>query len=159
MKRYLIGVLLGLALTGLACERDSSVTAKTTRRLIPMSSEQRRETLAALSPDQRLDVFLYAATRLEPPILLANEVAADAPGVLPALTSRMTTELDNARFAKLMLVLAAISTTRCSVEHREDILGIVRQGVSRISPEQRTLANQMLIAMERPAKELPPCPR
>jgi hypothetical protein len=71
--------------------------AKQARAILRLPSEQRRQALTQLTPDKQLDVYLYAATRVEPPLILANELAGNRQSILPRVKDRLASEVDERR--------------------------------------------------------------
>lgn len=151
-------VLVSVCSVLLDCSGCADEDTKQARAIIQLSSDQRRQALARLAPDKQLDVYLYAATRVEPPLILANELASNGPSILPHLKARLVSEVDDRRFTQLMLILVAISSSSCSLEKRTDILKIVEQTIPKMEEENRQLANHLLEGITHPAKQLSPCP-
>jgi hypothetical protein len=139
------------------CGGCTDPNAKHARAIIEMSPQQRRQALAELPPDKQLDVYLYAATRVEPPLILANELVANGPSILPQLKGRLASERDERRFTQLMLILVAISAGDCSLEKRRDVLGIVEQAIPKMKEDNKQLAEHLLAAVAHPPRQLPPC--
>ncbi len=158
MNRPAILVLVCVCSLLSGCSGCADANAKQARAIIQLPPEQRRQALVALAPDQQLDVYLYAATRVEPPLILATELASNGPSILPRLKDRLASEVDDRRFTQLMLILVAISASDCSLEKRRDILSVVEQAIPKMKEENRQLANHLLEAVTHPAKQLSPCP-
>jgi hypothetical protein len=146
-----------ISLTLAGCSGCNDAEAKQARGIIQLPSEQRRQALAQLAPDKQLDVYLYAATRTEPPLILAAELASNRPSILPNVKERLAAEVDDRRFVQLMQILVAISASDCSLEKRKDILGIVELALPKMREDNRQQADHLLEAITHPVRQLPPC--
>ncbi len=140
------------------CDRGHNGDAKIARSLIGMSTQQRAEVIRGLPVDEQLDVYLYAGTKIEPPLILANEVSAAGPRILTPLKDRLSAEPDDGRFVKLMLILVSVSANDCSLDKREDILAIVRLRVSKMQSGSRDTAAHLLDLITHPEKPMASCP-
>ncbi len=158
MKGVTALAIVFVSLTFASCDGGPDADVKQARAIVQLPREQRRQALAALPPDKQLDVYLYAATRIEPPVILANELAMNGPSILPHVRDRLASERNDRRFTQLMLILVAISASDCSLEKRTDILGVIEQAIPRMSKADGELANHLLEGITHPLKQLPPCP-
>jgi hypothetical protein len=157
MSRLIISIFLccWLMLFGfLGCTDPET---KQARALVAMPSEQRRRALSELSPNRQLDVYLYAATKVEPGLLLTDELAGNWRAILPGLKERLASETDETRLSPLILILVAISSTQCSLAERSDILTVASQAVAKMSHRRRQLGEEQLRAVAHPGKQLAPC--
>jgi hypothetical protein len=102
-------------------------------------------------------VYLYAATRVEPPLILANELASNGHSILPSVKDRLASEVDDRRFTQLMVILVAVSASDCSLEKRTDILDVIKRAIPRMKEENKQLAIHLLEGITHPVRELPPC--
>jgi hypothetical protein len=158
MNRTTIPLLVCVCSLVSGCKGCADANAKQATEIIQLPPDQRRQALVRLSPDKQLDVYLYAATSVEPPLILANELASNGPPILPLVKDRLAAEVDERRFTQLMMILVAISASDCSLEKRQDILSVVEQAIPKMKEENRQSANHLLEAITHPMKQLPPCP-
>lgn len=152
---FLALVWLSFALAG--CGGSTDFDAEKARTIVQLPADRRPKALAELPLNKQLDVYLYAATKIEPPLVLAKEVASNGPPILPFVRDRLASEADDRRFTQLMLILVAVSASQCSLEKRADILDVVHRAIPRMKEENKETANHLLEAIEHPAKQLPPC--
>jgi hypothetical protein len=139
------------------CERPDPVASQA-RAIVQLPPEQRRKALVELPLDKQLGVYLYAATRVEPPLILAKELASNGPSILPILKDRLASEANDRRFTQLMLILVAVSAGDCSLEKRTDILDTVQRAIPRMNQENQQTANHLLESIVHPERQLAPCP-
>jgi hypothetical protein len=122
-----------------------------------MSAQQRREAFAGLPPNKQLDVYLYAATKVEPGLIFSDDVASNWKSVLPVLKDRLVSEPSEANRLQLMWLLAAISDNYCSLVERKDVLTVAAQTVAGMGEPRKGSAAEPLRKITHPAKQLPPC--
>lgn len=156
MKRRLhsgcaFGVLLAL-ISG--CSDPDRETAW---KIIKMSPEQRIQALSRLAPEKQVDIFVYAYTRIEPPTILAGEVASNWKSTLPVVKQRLTSETDDRILAGMMMILSATSAQYCSLSDREDVLSAASQAANKIGAPYRDLAEKQLEKITHPQNRLSPC--
>lgn len=142
------------ALLLIGCEAPERVV---TLRIIKLPAEQRLAAMSDLPAEKQVDVFLYAQSRVEPPISLAGEVAHNWRSTLPVIRDRLATESREDHLAGLMLALSAISSTFCSVSDRSDVIIAASAAVEKIGPPHRELAEEQLKRVKYPSAVLPPC--
>jgi hypothetical protein len=130
---------------------------KKTREIVKMPHEQREVVLSKLTGEEQIEVYLYAYTRMEPPVILAGEMASNWPSTLPVIAKRLKTEESETSLVGLMMVLSAISSHFCSLETNNDVLEGASQVVTKIKPPYRELADKQLKEMKEPNRQLPLC--
>jgi|SRR5579883_121413 len=157
MKRALLLVLVCLSFALSGCGDSSDPDVERAKAIVRLSADQRQKALVELPLDKQLDVYLYAATKVEPPLVLAKEVASNGPSILLTVKNRLAAEADDRRFTQLMLILVAVSASHCSLEKRSDILDIVQRTIPRMKEENKETASHLLEAIKHPDKQLPPC--
>jgi hypothetical protein len=157
MKRVALLALVWLSFALAGCGHSTDPNVEQAKAIIRLPVNQRPKALAELPLNKQLDVYLYAATRVEPPLVLAKEVASNGPSILPTVRDRLAAEADDRRFTQLMLILVAVSASQCSLEKRADILDVVQRAIPRMKEENRETANHLLEAIKHPEKQLPPC--
>jgi hypothetical protein len=142
-----------------ACPRTArrDPIAERAEAIVHMPSEERRQAVSGLRPDEQLDVYMYAYTKMEPPKVLASEVASSWKTVLPILESRTTSETSSRKLAGLIMIFAAISYNECSLAGQQDVLATTSEAVTKISPPFRKVAEEQLREIAHPTKQLPPC--
>lgn len=118
--------------------------------------EQRRQTLAKLPPETQVDLYVYAATKREPPFLL-GEIAENWKSVLPVVEKRLSTERsDEARY-QLVWLLVAIAENYCFLSDQTDVL----ERASRAANDAGVYSAGALDGLERLRHShnlvLPPC--
>jgi hypothetical protein len=128
-----------------------------TREVIRLPVEERGQALSKFPAEKQLDLYMYAYTRMEPPVILAGEVASNWQTTLPVIKARLSTERYDHSLAGLMMILSAISSQYCSLAKRDDVLAVASQAVNKIEPPYRDLANEQLNQLMHPGKQLPPC--
>jgi len=157
MKRQmaLICSCLGLFLTLISgCSNPDKEAAW---EIIKMPTEQRGPALSRLAPEKQVDVFLYAYTQIEPPRILAGEVASNWKSTLPVVKNRLVSETNPPMLAGLMMILSAVSANYCALSEREDVLTAASQAVNKLGAPYRDLAEKQLKEIAHPEKQLPPC--
>jgi len=127
------------------------------RRIVELSTEQRRAALRALPPEKQLDIDMDAATRFEPPFILAYDIAHNWRSILPLLPSRMTSEADDNKLLEYTNILFAVAIEHCSLANQRNIVAVAEQTVTRIQPPLRAVAEKLLSEITHPTKTLQPC--
>ncbi len=121
-----------------------------------MSALERKQAFASMSPIKQMDVYMAAATKLEPPIPYQGYLGANWKSVLPLVKERLASESDG-RLAVLMPILVIISDNYCSLAERKDVLSLVSQAIPRMGDLYRASAEEDLKRIVHPTKQLPPC--
>lgn len=150
--RFLLGYVLSSAISGCA-NPDKELT----RELLSLPVEQRAQALSKFPAEKQLDLYMYAYNRMEPPVILAGEVARNWQTTLPVIKSRISTEKSDHLLAGLMMILSAMSSQYCSLAKRDDVLAVASQAVSKIGPPYRDLARKQLNEIRHPENQLPSC--
>jgi hypothetical protein len=125
--------------------------------IIKTPQEQRGQALSKLSPEKQVDVFVYADTKIEPPVILAGEVASNWKSTLPVIKQRLVSETDGGTLAGMMMILSAVSAQYCSLSGREDVLSVASQAVDKIDAPYRDLAKKQLREITHPQNQLSRC--
>jgi hypothetical protein len=146
-----LGVLLALIL---GCSNPDKEAAWA---IIRTPSEQRGQALSRLTPEKQVDIFVYADTKIEPPLILAGEVASNWKSTLPIVKQRLASETDSRILAGMMMILSATSSQYCSLSDREDVLSAASQAVNKIGAPYRDLAEKQLKEITQPQNRLSPC--
>lgn len=155
MKPIATWLWFGCALLLLSC--DPPPERSTALRILEMPTEQRLRAMSELPPEKQVDVFLYAYTSVEPPKILAGEVAQNWKVTLPVIKDRLAKESRESYLDGLMLTLSAISARYCSLADRTDVLLVASRAVEKIGPPYRELADEQLARLKQPSADLPPC--
>jgi hypothetical protein len=130
---------------------------KKTREIVKMSHEQREVALSKLTGEEQIEIYLYAYNRMEPPVILAGEMASNWPSTLPVIAKRLKTEESETSLVGLMMILSTISSHFCSLETNNGVLASASYAVTKIRPPYRELADQQLKEMKEPNRQLPQC--
>jgi hypothetical protein len=125
--------------------------------IIKMPPEQRGQALSRLSPEKQINIFVYANTKIEPPLILAGEVASNWKSTLPVVKQRLASETDARTLAGMMMILSVVSANYCSLSNREDVLSAASQAVNKLGEPYRDLAEKQLKEIAHPLNRLPPC--
>ncbi len=157
MKRIKILVLVCVAFLVAGYSGCTDPQMKEAKAIVRMPPTERRQALAALSPERQLDVYVFAASNVEPPLLLAGDIAPHGQLVLPALKRRLASEQNEVRFTQLLLILVAMSAETCSLEQRNDVLDVVRQRIERMTTSNKQLADHLVGQITHPTNKLNPC--
>jgi hypothetical protein len=128
-----------------------------TREIIETPVDKRASVLARFPADKQLDIFMYAYTKMEPPRILAGELASNWRTTLPVVKAHLMTDTDEVTLSGMMMILSAVSSQYCSLEDRSDILTAASQAVGKIRAPHRELAEQQLKQIAHPEMHLPPC--
>jgi hypothetical protein len=146
-----LGVFLALAL---GCSNPDKEAAW---EIIRMPPEQRGQALSRLPPEKQMDIFVYADTKIEPPMTLALEVASNWKSMLPVVTQRLASETDARTLPGLMMILFAVSANYCALSERDDVLIAASRAVKKIDAPYRDAAERQLKEITHPQNKLPPC--
>lgn len=157
MKRLQIFFLFCTCLLFFGCSGCTNPDAEQARAIIRMSPQQRREAFAGLPPSKQLDVYLYAATKVEPGLIFSDDVAANWRSVLPVLKERLASESNEKSRLQLIWLLAAISDNYCSLAERKDVLGVASQATAAMGELRKTSADEALRKIANPPKQLSEC--
>jgi hypothetical protein len=149
---YSLSLALPLIVSG--CRNPAK---EATLEIIRMPAQQRERALSQLSPEQQLDVYVYADTKIDPPLILAQEIASNWKSTLPPVKNRLESETDGATLAGLVMILSAVSTDHCSLADREDVLSAASRAIAKIGIPYRELAEKQLREIAHPDNQLPPC--
>jgi hypothetical protein len=125
--------------------------------ILNLPREQRGVALSRLSGEKQVDVYLYGYRRMEPPVILAGELADNWRTTLQPITDRLAREDNETSAVSLIMILSAISSQYCSLANRDDVLAAATQALSKIKPPYSELAERQLRLMKTPEKQLPPC--
>jgi hypothetical protein len=128
-----------------------------TNEILNKPREQRGVALSRLSGEKQVDVYLYAYRRMEPPVILAGELADNWRTTLQPVTVRLAREDNETSAVGLMMILSAISSQYCSLAKRDDVLTAATEAISKIRQPYSELAERQLRLMKTPEKQLPPC--
>lgn len=147
-----------LCLTG--CLTECGPDAREVRALTRMNPSQRRAVFASMSPNRQLDIFLYAALKMEPGRAFLDDVAVNWRTVLPIIKARLVSNSTrDAERTELLWLLATIADRYCSLAQRGDILTVASQAVAKMDPARKPYAEEPLRLITHPnlTKALPPC--
>jgi hypothetical protein len=157
MRRLLTPLWMGLGVLLTLISGCSNPDKEAAWEIIRTPSEQRGQALSRLTPEKQVDIFVYADTKIEPPLILAGEVASNWKSTLPVVKQRLASETDSRILAGMMMILSATSSQYCSLSDREDVLSAASQAVNKIGAPYRDLAEKQLKEITHPQNRLSPC--
>ncbi len=157
MRRRLTPLWMGLGVLLALISGCSNPDKEAAWAIIRTPSEQRGQALSRLTPEKQVDIFVYADTKIEPPLILAGEVASNWKSTLPIVKQRLASETDSRILAGMMMILSATSSQYCSLSDREDVLSAASQAVNKIGAPYRDLAEKQLKEITHPQNRLSPC--
>ncbi len=151
--RSALVLFIGL-LTG--CRGCMSPELAEVRRIKGMPVENRLHYFSSLPPERQIELYVFAATKIEPPVLFL-EVAPNWKRVLPVIKKRLGSEENELSRYQLLWLLAAISENYCALADRKDVLEAAELSIA-VMHAYRDLAREPLerIIQSR-LKQHPPC--
>jgi len=152
-SRFFVGLACFLLCASTGCGNPD---AKQAKLIMEMPAGERRQALHSLPPDKEVAIYLYAATKIEPPKLLM-ETAADWERILPTVKERLLTEKDDLARFQLLWLLVNISENYCLVSSHTDLVDAAKKAVAEMGPYKNAAQEPLNRILTRSAKPLPVC--
>lgn len=126
-----IWILLSLLLGSLGVMESCNTTPPEYRRLFNLPVEQQALEFQKYSPEEQVEIFMYAVRAVEPPATqFGTFLAANGRRALPPVLAKLRQENKDSLKYRLVSVLYTMHRERCSLKDDAEVIEAIRGAIS-----------------------------